>query len=157
MLYLIQCVYFWPLFLQENPNNWRTKWCNSYKKTWTWAMRTTSLHSSGFCLCNKYMFSVVGLFFQMAHCLSTGLPHMYNKYMHDALTKPGTPSAAVNYPHFVILFTSVCCGFLESVIFLLLAWKLSTINISEDCLSCFLTVTLFQRHIKKLAIQKLVK
>lgn len=79
--------------------------------------------------------------FQMANRLSKGLTHMY-KYKHDALTKQGTPSVALNYPYIVILFQSVCCGCLETDFLLrttvwhrYIAWKSSTINILEDCLS----------------------
>lgn len=30
------------IYLQENPNRWKQRWCKSYKKTSTWRMKTTN-------------------------------------------------------------------------------------------------------------------
>lgn len=39
--------------LQEKPNKWKTKWCRSYKKTWTWGMMIINLTPVGGCLFNE--------------------------------------------------------------------------------------------------------
>lgn len=65
-------------------------------------MKTTNLYPRGFGLYNEYIFLVVELFFPDGQSPQyKGLTHMY-KYKHDALTKQGTPSVALNYPYIVI-------------------------------------------------------
>lgn len=39
--------------LQEKPKSWKTRWCRSYKKMWTWEMKMFNLVSKGFCLWDR--------------------------------------------------------------------------------------------------------